>query len=45
MERVLKFLKEAETYYLATVKATSQELDLLEQHIFLKASCTFRPER
>ena len=36
MERVVQFLKEAETYYLATVEATSQELDLLEQHTFFE---------
>ena len=45
MERVVQFLKEAETYYLATVEATSQELDLLELHTFLKGSCIFRLER
>ena len=35
MERVVQFLKEAETYYLATVEGDQQELDLLETaHIF-----------
>ena len=38
MERVEKFLKEAETYYLATVEATSQESDLLEQPTFLRGN-------
>ena len=37
MERVEKFLKEAETYYLATVEG-----DLLERLTFLKADCIFR---
>ena len=45
MERVVQFLKEAETYYLATEEAISQELDLLEQHTFLKESCIFRLAR
>ena len=45
MERVVNFLKEAETYYLQQWKETSQELDLLEQRMFLKENCIFRPER
>ena len=34
MERVEKFLKEAETYYLATVEGDQQESDLWYSHIF-----------
>ena len=45
MERVEKFLKEAETYYLATVEATSQESDLLVQPTFLRGNFIFRQVR
>ena len=45
MERVAKFLKEAETYYLATVEGDQPRVDLLEQHTFLKESCIFRLAR
>ena len=40
MERVEKFLKEAETYYLATVEG-----DLLVQHTFLRENFIFRQVR
>ena len=42
MEEVEKFLKEAETYYLATVEGDQRECARLAQRIFLKASCTSR---
>ena len=45
MEKVLQFLKDAETYYLATVEVINREFVLLEQLIFLRASCISRPEK
>ena len=45
MERVEKFLKEAETYYLATVEGDQQESDLLEQPTFLRGNFIFRQVR
>ncbi len=44
MERVAKFLKEAETYYLAT-EGDQPRVRPLEQHTFLKESCIFRLAR
>lgn len=45
MEKVLQFLKDAETYYLATVEGDQPRVRPLEQLIFLKASCISRPEK
>ncbi len=45
MERVVKFLKEAEIYYLATVEGDQPRVRPLEQHTFLKENCIFRLER
>ena len=45
MERVAKFLKEAETYYLATVEGDQPRVRPFEQHTFLKESCIFRLAR
>ena len=46
MERVLKFLKEAETYYLATVEGDQPRVRPFGTgHIFLKENSTSRPER
>lgn len=45
MERVCKFLKDAGTYYLATVEATSLGFAPLAPPTFLKADCTSRPAR
>ena len=42
MERVEKFLKEAETYYLATVEGDQPRVRPLARSISLKASCIFR---
>ena len=42
MEEVEKFLKEAETYYLATVEGDQPRVRRLARHIFLKESCTSR---
>lgn len=45
MEKVVKFLKDAGTYFLPQLRATSQEYVLSEQHIFLRAGFTFRQAR
>ena len=42
MERVEKFLKEAETYYLATLEGDQPRVRPLELFIFLKTNCIFR---
>ena len=38
MDKVLKFLKDAETYYLATVEGDQPRVRPLEQYMFLKES-------
>lgn len=45
MDKVLKFLKDAETYYLATVEGDQPKVRPLEQHIFLKESFIFKQEK
>ena len=45
MERVEKFLKEAETYYLATVEGDQQRVRPFGTAHLLKTSCIFRQER
>lgn len=45
MERVAKFLKEAETYYLATVEGDQPRVRPFGTHTFLKESCIFRLAR
>ena len=41
MDKVLKFLKDAETYYLATVEGDQPRVRPLEQYMFLKESFIF----
>lgn len=45
MERVEKFLKEAETYYLATVEGDQPRVRPLVQHTFLRENFIFRQVR
>ena len=45
MERVAKFLKEAETYYLATVEGDQPRVRPFGTAHILKESCIFRLER
>ena len=45
MERVVQFLKEAETYYLATVEGDQPRVRPFGTATFLKGSCIFRLER
>ena len=45
MERVVKFLKEAETYYLATVEGDQPRVRPFGTAHILKESCIFRLER
>lgn len=45
MDKVLKFLKDAETYYLATVEGDQPRVRPLEQYIFLKESFIFKQEK
>ena len=42
MERVAKFLKEAETYYLATVEGDQPRVRPFGTAQILKASCIFK---
>ena len=45
MDKVLKFLKDAETYYLATVEGDQPRVRPLEQYMFLKESFIFKQEK
>ena len=45
MDKVLKFLKDVETYYLATVEGDQPREDPLEQHMFLKENFIFKLEK
>lgn len=45
MDKVLKFLKDAETYYLATVEGDQPRVRPLEQYKFLKESFIFKQEK
>ena len=45
MERVVQFLKEAETYYLATVEGNQPRVRPFGTAHILKGSCIFRMER
>lgn len=45
MERVEKFLKEAETYYLATVEGDQPRVRPLVQPTFLRGNFIFRQVR
>ena len=45
MEQVVKFLKEAETYYLATVEGDQPRVRPFGTAHILKGSCIFRMER
>ena len=45
MERVVQFLKEAETYYLATVEGDQPRVRPFGTAQFLKESCIFRLAR
>lgn len=45
MEEVVKFLKDANTYYLATVEAISREFVPSELPTFLRENSIFRQER
>ena len=45
MDKVLKFLKDAETYYLATVEGDQPRVRPLEQYMFFKESFIFKQEK
>lgn len=45
MDKVLKFLKDVETYYLATVEGDQPRVRPLEQYMFLKESFIFKQEK
>ncbi len=45
MERVVNFLKEAETYYLATVEGDQPRVRPFGTAHFLKENCIFKPAR
>lgn len=45
IERVCKFLIDAETYYLATVEGDQPRVRPSERLIYLKESCIFRRAR
>ena len=45
MDKVLKFVKVAETYYLAAVEGDQPRVRPLEQYMFLKESFIFKQEK
>lgn len=45
MDKVLKFLKDVETYYLATVEGDQPRVRPFEQYTFLKESFIFKQEK
>ena len=45
VERAAKFLKDAETYYLATADGDQPRVRPFAPPMSMRAGCTYRPER